>query len=99
MYLSNGGGNIGAGATPAIAAVGAAFLDALERDIDLLQSSEGIPPVPAAMTVRVTAVTFGGLWSVVIDLAAESPDGHQLARLNDAGQDLVTQFRLNSPDS
>ena len=64
---------------------GVAFLDALERDLDLLQAAATLPPVPAPMTIRITAVTFDGLRTALIDQRTESPLGHPLAGLNAAG--------------
>ena len=43
LYLSGGGGVIGMQSNAEIAEAGAAFLDALERDLDLLYEVESVP--------------------------------------------------------
>jgi hypothetical protein len=98
LYTSSGGGMIGAGEHAPVAAATKAFVAAVEAHLDAF-GPDPDEAVPAAGMVTFRALTYAGR------RRAEAPEQdlgerrHPLWPLFYAGQDVVTQLRLASPDS
>ena len=80
VYLSRGGGAIGMQSNEEVAEVGAKFLDALERDLDLLYGVESVPPPPVPMAIRFSAMRFDGLRTATIDRTSTRRSGTRCSR-------------------
>jgi len=94
MYFSNGGGMIGAGQHPEVAARTRGWLVLAEKVLDELPEKTGEVPLPDEGTTQLVAVTESGL------RAARAPEeelgggGHPLSALFYAGHDVITAIRL-----
>lgn len=95
LYLSTGGGVIGAGEHERIAAASLAFLDAVEHHLDAYGPDTSDDP-PARGRAILRALTFSGR------LAAEAPeddlgnDRHPLSPVFHAAHEVITLVRLAS---
>jgi hypothetical protein len=93
LYLSNGGGVIGAGQHPAVAAATAAWLRALEPARPLLAPAED-PGPPGEGCTQFVAVTPEGLLSAAARESELAAGDHALSPLFLAAQAVITQVRL-----
>lgn len=95
VSFSTGGAIVGAGGDEQVRLASAAFLAAVEENLDRLeQAGAGGPSLPAEGEARFHALTGGGLLTghaAVADIARR--DDHLLA-LYAAGQEVLTQVRL-----
>lgn len=61
LYTSTGGGRMGGGTHPDVAAATEGFLHGLADHVDLLEEADsGDPPLPPVGSVALIALTFGG---------------------------------------
>ncbi|HUA28943.1 MAG TPA: hypothetical protein VMC03_08650 [Streptosporangiaceae bacterium] len=93
LYLSTGGGVIGAGTNVRVAAATRAFLTAVENDLGLLTPDQG-SEVPAEGRVFIRALTYQGRYSAE---AAEADLGygrHPLSAVFHAGHGVITELRI-----
>ena len=97
MYVSSGGGVIGAGEHAAVRNAADYFRTVVAESRDLLHVS-GELPLPAAGSVRFHARKRDGAFSAGAPEALLRTGHHPLAPLYAAGQDLLTEIRLASPD-
>jgi hypothetical protein len=97
MYVSTGGGVIGAGGHAAVRAVADRFRTVAAESRDQLRRTDDFP-LPAAGEVRFAVRTIEGDFSGVAPEAALRSGRHPLAALYGAGQDLLTEIRLSAPD-
>jgi hypothetical protein len=93
LYLSSGGGVIGAGEHQAVRTASIAFLDAVERSLESFEAAPE-PPLPGPDEVRIHALTYGTPGTI-----AASWDGLAAGRapaqpLFEAGNEVLTQVRL-----
>src|SRR5687767_15138455 len=94
MYFSNGGGMIGAGQHPQVAATTKRWLELAEEAVDALSEAPGEVELPDEGTTQLVAVTETGL------RAARAPEdelgggAHPLSPLFYAGHDVITAIRL-----
>jgi hypothetical protein len=96
MYLSSGGGVIGAGEHAAVRAAADRFRSVAADSRGLLQRTEDFPP-PETGQVRFHVRTSDGSYSGGTAQAALGAGRHPLLPLFAAGQDLLTEIRLSSP--
>jgi len=97
MYVSTGGGVIGAGAHVAVRGVAERFRTVAAESRDQLRRSDDFP-LPAAGEVRFQVRTMDGDFSGAAPEAALRAGRHPLTALYRAGQDLLTEIRLSTPD-
>ena len=97
MYVSTGGGVIGAGAHVAVRGVAERFRTVAAESRDQLRRSDNFP-LPAAGEVRFQVRTMDGDFSGAAPEAALRAGRHPLTALYRAGQDLLTEIRLSTPD-
>jgi hypothetical protein len=97
MYVSSGGGVIGAGEHAAVRNAANHFRTVVAESRDLLPVF-GEPPLPVAGQVRFHARKLDGAFSAGAPEALLRTGRHPLAPLYAAGQDLLTEIRLASPD-
>ena len=97
MYVSTGGGVIGAGGHAAVRSVAERFRTVAAESRDQLRRTDDFP-LPAAGEVRFGVRTMEGDFSGVASEAALRTGRHPLAALYRAGQDLLTEIRLSAPD-
>jgi hypothetical protein len=98
MYLSTGGGVIGAGEHAAVRAQAERFRTVAAESRGLLQATDDFP-LPDPGEVRFQVRTDDGAYSGGAPEAALRTGRHPLAPLFAAGQDLLTEIRLASPDA
>jgi hypothetical protein len=96
MYLSTGGGVIGAGEHAAVRGVAARFRTVAAESRGLLRRTDDFP-LPEPGQVRFQVRTLEGAYSGVAPEAALQSGRHPLAPLYAAGQDLLTEIRLAIP--
>jgi hypothetical protein len=96
MYLSSGGGVIGAGGHAAVRAAGNRFRTVVGELRGLLESTEDFP-LPEPGQVRFHARIAEAAYTAVSLEAALRAGRHPLAPLYAAGQDLLTEIRLSKP--
>ncbi len=96
MYVSTGGGVIGAGEHAAVRGVAERFRTVAAESRGLLQRTEDFP-LPDAGRVRFQVRTRDGDYTGVAPEAALQTGRHPLAELYRAGQDLMTEIRLSTP--
>jgi hypothetical protein len=95
LYLSTGGGVLGAGEHQAVQHASEAFLDAAEAHLDRLQPvSEA--PLPLTGAIRFHALTFDSLRSTEVAEAELVEGRSDLTPLFYAGDEVLTQLRLTS---
>ena len=93
LYLSTGGGVIGAGEHLAVRRASEAFLDAAEAHLDRLQVvSEA--PLPRIGAIRFHARTFDSLLSAEVEEGELVAARSELTPLFSAGDEVLTQLRL-----
>jgi hypothetical protein len=93
LYLSNGGGIIGGGARPRVAAATLRLLGVLERQLDLM--SAGMPAgMPAAGRVVLRALAYAGPRSVEADEEDLEYHRHPLSDVFHAAHEVITELRL-----
>jgi hypothetical protein len=92
LYLSTGGGVIGAGAYPAVRAAAETFLAVAARHLDAFEPAASAP-LPAVGRVRFYARTFGGTLTAEDEPAALADEAHPLAPVFQAGQAVLTVVR------
>jgi hypothetical protein len=97
MYLSSGGGVIGAGEHAAVRNAADHFRRVVAESYDLVPVS-GELPLPAAGQIRFHARKLDGAFSAAAPEALLRTGRHPLAPLYAAGQDLLTEIRLASPE-
>jgi hypothetical protein len=95
MYVSAGGGVLGAGGHAAVRAAAERFRTVAAESRGLLDRADGFP-LPAAGQVRFHARTADGAYSGEAPEAALRTTRHPLAPLYAAGQDLLTEIRLST---
>jgi hypothetical protein len=93
LYFSNGGGIIGAGSHPDVAAATERWL---RTSTDLLPHLSPVdqPPLPGEGLTQFVAVTPNGLFSVAALEDELGEGGHPLSAFFYSGQDVITQIRL-----
>ena len=96
LYVSSGGGLIGAGKDQAGLQANRAFLDECERALPFLEATDS-PPLPEPGTVRFNVLTYSGArtGSGVPDELV--PGNLPLTPLFRAGNDVLTIIRLAYP--
>jgi hypothetical protein len=93
LYLSTGGGVIGAGEHQAVRRASEAFLEAAEAHLDRLQAiSEA--PLPKTGAIRFHARTFDSLQSAEVEEGDLVAGRSELTPLFHAGHEVLTQLRL-----
>jgi hypothetical protein len=93
LYLSSGGGFIGAGEHEQVAAATRALLGVLERHLDDLPADTELP-VPVHGRVVLRALTFGGQRAVDAAQGDLESGRHPLSTVYRAAHDVITQLRL-----
>jgi hypothetical protein len=96
MYVSTGGGVIGAGGHAAVRAAADRFRTVAADSRGLLMQTEDFP-LPAIGQVRFHIRTADGDFTGTAEEAALRPGRHPLSQLYGAGQDLLTEIRLSTP--
>jgi hypothetical protein len=97
MYTSVGGGVIGAGAHASVRASAARFRTIAGETRGLLEKSTDFP-LPGPGQVRFQVRTADGDYSGTASEQILRAGRHSLSRLYQAGQDLVTEIRLSTPN-
>jgi hypothetical protein len=97
MYVSTGGGVIGAGGHLAVRAAGDRFRMVAAESRGGLRPTDDFP-LPAAGEVRFQVRMPEGDYSGAAAEAALKTSRHPLAALYGAGQDLLTEIRLSVPE-
>jgi hypothetical protein len=92
VYTS-GGGIIGGGAHPAVAAASQSFLAAVEHDLGHL-TPDADDAVPGPDRVIIRALTYQGRYSAEAAADDLGDSRHQLSGVFRAGHSVVTQLRL-----
>jgi hypothetical protein len=98
MYLSVGGGVIGAGSHAAVRAAADQFRIAASDSRVLLQRTADFP-LPEPGQVRFQARTVEGGFTGAAAEQALRTGRHPLSSLYASGQDLVTEIRLSTPET
>jgi hypothetical protein len=96
MYLSSGGGVIGAGGHAAVRAAAQRFRTVVGESRGLLESTEDFP-LPEPGQVRFHARIAEAGYTAVASEAALKSGRHPLAPMYASGQDLLTEIRLSMP--
>ena len=96
MYVSTGGGVIGVGGHAAVRGRAERFRTVAADSRGLLQRTEDFP-LPEIGQVRFQVRTGDGDFSGAAPEAALSAGRHPLSPLYAAGQDLLTEIRLSTP--
>lgn len=97
LYLSTGGGVIGAGEHAAVRGVAERFREIVAESRGLLQRAEDFP-LPENGQVRFHARIADGRFTAVAAEEALRGGRHPLSPLYAAGQDVLTEIRLASPE-
>ena len=98
LYLPTGGGIIGAGEHRPVRAAGTALLETAEFALPHLGKVEGAG-APAEGVVQFLALTFGGVFAAQVVEQELGRGTGPLSALFFAGQALLSQVRIASPDS
>jgi hypothetical protein len=93
LYLSRGGGLIGAGSHPEIAVANGAWLEITSEFLPLLGQTTSAP-VPADGLAQLVAVTANGLRTAMAPEEELIQGRHPLSPLFAAAQGVITQMRL-----
>jgi hypothetical protein len=96
LYLSRGGGVIGAGDHLAVADAARRFRQLIAESRGLLTSVIDVPPPPKVGDVAFYALIGDVRYSATVPETAVRSGRHPLAELYAAGQDLLTEIRLAS---
>jgi hypothetical protein len=94
LYLSSGGGVIGAGGHAAVAAAARRYRELIAESRGSLTVVEAFPPPPASGEVRFHARIGDDRYSASAPESALRSGRHPLAPLYAAGQDVLTEIRL-----
>jgi hypothetical protein len=94
LYLSNGGGVLGAGEHAHVAEVTRRWLDVCSRQIPQLSPLVESPPPPEVGMTQFVAVTPDGLFAAGVPEQELGAAKHVLSPLFYAGQEVLTQLRL-----
>ena len=97
MYFSTGAAVIGAGEHAAVRGAAERFRSVAAESRHLLQRTEDFP-LPDAGQVRFHVRTVDGAYSTAVPEALLRTGRHAIASLYHAGQDLITEVRLATPD-
>ena len=93
LYFSNGGGMIGGGQHPRVAAATERLVEVAARSLDLLSPASDFP-LPALGVTQLIAVTpTGNATGSAPEQELEDGD-HELSELFYAAQDVITELRL-----
>jgi hypothetical protein len=92
MYLSTGGGSIGAGEHPAPAAASIAAIRLAETRIDDFPAAS-VSPVPVRGKTALTLLTFSGLRRFEDDNAAFEDGSSRLASVANAMQEVIHEIQ------
>lgn len=98
LYLSTGGGIIGGGFHPAVAAATRSFLADLERALPLLQTDPDAA-LPATGRVIIRALTYTGRMSAEASEDDLGHGRHQISPLFYAAHRVITELRLTDESS
>ncbi len=93
LYTSTGGGTIGGGQHPAVAAATRAFVAAADHFRDDLSPTTKYP-APAVGSVRFQVLTFTGGLTAEVEEQALGENRDRLSPLFYAGHEVITQLRL-----
>jgi len=94
MYFSNGGGTIGAGEHPQVAAATKSWLELAEQMLDDLPETPVDVQLPDEDETQFVAVTEAGLRAARVPQDTLAGGGHPLSPLFYAGHDVITAIRL-----
>ena len=93
LYFSNGGGMIGGGEHPRVAAATRRLVDVATRFLEVLSPATDFP-LPAVGVTQLIAVTASGNSSATAPEAELGAGEHALSELFYAAQDVLTELRL-----
>jgi hypothetical protein len=93
LYFSNGGGMIGGGEHPRVAAATKRLVDVAARVLGVLSPASDFP-LPAVGITQLVAVTAGGNASATASEEELGVGEHELSELFYAAQDVLTELRL-----
>jgi hypothetical protein len=93
LYLSGGGGMIGAGGHPQVAAATLRLLGAVEQQLDRMPATLDTV-LPEAGRVALRALTYSGQHAVEADEADLAYGRHPLSPVFHAAHDVITELRL-----
>jgi len=93
LYLSTGGGTIGAGEHPPVAAAARRFVAAARARIDAMARTDSFPR-PGRGDAAFYVLTGAGVHAASRSLDALAGGADPLSPLYAAGQDVITQLRL-----
>jgi hypothetical protein len=93
LYLSSGGGMIGAGGHPHVAAATLRLLGAVEQQLDRMPATLDTD-LPEAGRVALRALTYEGQHVVEADEADLGYGRHPLSPVFHAAHDVITELRL-----
>jgi hypothetical protein len=94
MYFSTGGGMIGAGQHPDVAAATKRWLELAEQALDELPEIPGDVELPNEGTTQLVAVTESGRRAARAPEAELGGGAHPLSPLFYAGHDVITAIRV-----
>jgi hypothetical protein len=94
LYLSSGGGVIGAGEHAAVAAAARHFRELTAESLGLLRAVDDVPSPPVEGQVAFIALVGEGRYVGTAPESAIRSGRHPLADLYAAGQDVLTEIRL-----
>jgi hypothetical protein len=93
LYFSNGGGTIGGGEHPQVAAATRRLVEVAASTLERLSPATEFP-LPADGVTQLTAVTPNGRLSATASEDELGSGGHELSELFHAAQDVIAQLRL-----
>jgi hypothetical protein len=93
LYFSNGGGIIGAGEHPPVAAANHRWLEVGATFLPRLSELE-LPALPGEGMTQFVAITPEGIRGALAPGYELGEGRHELSPLFHAGQDVITQIRL-----
>ena len=94
MYFSNGGGVIGAGAHPQVAAATREWLELAAESLAELEPAPEELPLPADGRTQFVAVTPAGRLAAIAVVDELGAGAHELSPLFYAGHEVITAIRL-----
>lgn len=97
LYLSTGGGVIGAGTDPRVNAAARAFIALAEASMELLAPTDASPDLPEGHTRFVLRIG-GALWGAEVPEAELSSGAHPLRKLWLSGHNVLTGIRVVSQE-
>lgn len=93
MYYSSGGGNIGCGSFPKVAAASREFIGAAEQRLSLIPATF-VCTMPRPGNVSFHLLTFDGFHSIELPEPEPPYAPEPLTMLYGFGQEVITQIRL-----